>query len=37
MEVRLTPGKGKRVMMWLRVGCIFFKKARVGYDLARKE
>ena len=34
MEARHIPGKGKRVMMWLRIGCFFSKQARVGYDLA---
>jgi hypothetical protein len=37
MEVRHLPGKGKRVMMWLRYGCNFSKKAGVGYDLTKKE
>jgi hypothetical protein len=36
MEARHILGKSKRVMMWLRSGYTFFKKARVGYDLARK-
>jgi hypothetical protein len=29
-------GKVERVAIWLRSGCIFFKKAEVGYDLVRK-
>jgi len=37
MEERHSPGKGKRVMIWLRMGCIFFKKAEVGYGLVRKD
>jgi len=36
MEARHILGKSKRVMKWLRPGYTFFKKARVGYDLARK-
>jgi hypothetical protein len=34
MEEKKGQGKGKRVMIWLRFGYTFFKKARVGYDLA---
>jgi hypothetical protein len=34
-EVRHIPGKGKRVMIWLRYGCTFLKKPGVGYDLIK--
>jgi hypothetical protein len=30
MEEKNDLGKGKRVVIWLRFGCIFFKKAQVG-------
>ena len=35
MEEMLKRGKSRRVMIWLRLGYTFFKKARVGYGLAR--
>ena len=34
MEERYSLYKGKRVVKWLRFGYTFFKKARIGYDLA---
>ena len=34
MEEKNDPGKGERVVIWLRIGYILFKKAGVGYDLA---
>jgi hypothetical protein len=36
MEEKHGTGKGKMVAFWLRFGCIFFKKAQVGYDFVRK-
>jgi hypothetical protein len=36
MEGRYSYGKSKTVMIWLRFGKTFFKKARVGYDFVRK-
>ena len=37
MEERHSLGKGKRVVIWLRCGYTFFKKAQVGYDFVRKD
>ena len=37
MEDRDCLYKGMRVVMWLRIGYAFSKKARVGYDLARND
>jgi hypothetical protein len=30
MEGKYYPGKGKMVMIWLRIGYDFFKKAQAG-------
>jgi hypothetical protein len=30
MEEKKSSGKGKRVMIWLRIGYVFFGKAQVG-------
>ena len=37
MEEKKGPRKGKRVMIWLRSGYVFFKKALVSYDLDRND
>ena len=34
MAARHIPGKGMRVVKWLRFGKTFFKNAGVAYDLA---
>jgi hypothetical protein len=36
MEEKCVPAKGKEVVVWLRCGCIFLKKAEVGYDFAKE-
>jgi hypothetical protein len=36
MEESDTLSKGKRVMIWLSFGGIFFKIPGVGYDLAKE-
>jgi hypothetical protein len=37
MEDRHSLYKVKEVVMWLRFGYVFFKKARVGSDLAQDD
>jgi hypothetical protein len=37
MEARCILGKSKRVVNWLRMSKLFFKKAKVGNDFVRNE
>ena len=37
MEENWATGKSKLVVKWLRFGCTFLEKARVGYDFAQND